>query len=134
MNGRRAGLAFVAVLALAGSGRAGEGGGAPGGKSLYDEHCYSCHQFDGGGVPNFQPSIRNSELVQGPPGALAAFVLRGTADLPPAARRYDNVMPAFDTLSNADLARLLTYIRSTFDNSAPPVAKKTVRRARRQLD
>ena len=35
------------------------------GKRLYARHCLSCHQADGGGVPNMQPAIAGGTWVKG---------------------------------------------------------------------
>ena len=35
----------------------------PPGQRLYGVHCLSCHQADGGGVPNMQPAIAGGTWV-----------------------------------------------------------------------
>ena len=46
----------------------------PPGQLLYGRHCLSCHQADGGGVPNMQPPIKggtwkivNVQITKFPP-------------------------------------------------------------------
>jgi mono/diheme cytochrome c family protein len=104
------------------------------GRLLYARHCLSCHQADGGGVPNMQPAIAGGAWVSGDARALAAFVMTGGFD---SASRKDagegNVMPPFAQLSDADLAELLTFIRTEFGKGAPPVTAAEVAQARASL-
>jgi mono/diheme cytochrome c family protein len=106
----------------------------PPGQILYGKHCLSCHQADGGGVPNMQPPIAGGTWVQGDASALALFVMTGGFD---SASRKDsdvgNVMPPFRQLSDADLAQILSYVRQKFGNGASPVTAAEVAEARRSL-
>lgn len=135
-------LAILPVIALAAC--ASTGGDAPGvpaapapvvsalpGQALYGQHCLSCHQADGGGVPNLQPAIAGGTWVAGDARALALFVLTGGFD---SAARKDsashNVMPPFRQLPDEELAEILSYIRQKFGNGAPPVSAAIVAAAR----
>ena len=104
------------------------------GKALYGRHCLSCHQADGGGVPNMQPAIAGGPWVKGDPAALAMFVMTGGFD---SAQRkdsaVDNVMPPFAQLSDADLAGILTYIRQKFGGGASAVDAAQVAAARANI-
>jgi len=104
------------------------------GQSLYNKHCLSCHQADGGGVPRMQPAIAGGTWVQGDARALALFVMSGGFDS--AARKesnVDNVMPPFRQLTDEDLAAILTYIRAKFGNGASPVTVPDIAEARTSL-
>ena len=104
------------------------------GQRLYGVHCLSCHQADGGGVPNMQPAIAGGTWVKGDARALALFVMSGGFD---SASRKDsavgNVMPPFRQLADADLAEILTYIRQKFGDGASPVTAAEVAEARASL-
>lgn len=102
----------------------------PDGAALYAEHCLVCHQADGGGVPFLQPGLAGSAKLNGPVPDLVAFLLTGSASLAPEERRFDNDMPGFDALSDAELAALLTHVRTHFGNSASPVIAAEVAAAR----
>jgi mono/diheme cytochrome c family protein len=106
----------------------------PPGQRLYSAHCLSCHQADGGGVPNMQPAIAGGTWVKGDARALALFVMTGGFD---SAARKDsdvgNVMPPFRQLADADLAEILTYIRQKFGEGASPVTAAEVGEARGSL-
>jgi mono/diheme cytochrome c family protein len=104
------------------------------GKRLYARHCLSCHQADGGGVPNMQPAIAGGTWVKGDPGALALFVMTGGFD---SAQRkdseVDNVMPPFAQLGDHALAAILTYIRQKFGGGASAVDAAQVAEARGRI-
>ena len=104
------------------------------GQRLYARHCLSCHQADGGGVPNMQPAIKGGTWVKGDPRALALFVMTGgfgSANRKESA--VDNVMPEFRQLSDDDLAGILTFIRAKFGGGASPVSAADVAEARKSL-
>ncbi|HEX5161898.1 MAG TPA: cytochrome c [Steroidobacteraceae bacterium] len=106
----------------------------PPGQRLYARHCLSCHQSDGGGVPNMQPPIVGGTWVKGDPKALALFVMTGgfgSADRKDGA--VDNVMPEFRQLPDEDLASILTYIREKFGGGASPVSPSDIAAARTDL-
>jgi mono/diheme cytochrome c family protein len=106
----------------------------PPGQRLYARHCLSCHQADGGGVPNMQPPIVGGTWVKGDPKALALFVMTGGFD---SAQRKEgashNVMPPFRQLSDEDLAGILSYIREKFGGGASTVTPALVAEARATL-
>ena len=103
----------------------------PPGQRLYGVHCLSCHQADGGGVPNMQPAIAGGAWVSGDARALALFVMTGGFD---SAQRKDsaahNVMPAFAHLSDQELAAILTYIRQKFGKGTSSVSVADIAAAR----
>jgi mono/diheme cytochrome c family protein len=101
------------------------------GQRLYARHCLSCHQADGGGVPNMQPPISGGTWVTGDARALASFVITGgfgSAERKDSA--VDNVMPEFRQLSDEDLAEILSYIRARFGAGASAVTAAEVAEAR----
>jgi mono/diheme cytochrome c family protein len=106
----------------------------PPGQKLYGRHCLSCHQADGGGVPNMQPAIAGGTWVKGDAKALALFVMSGGFNS--AERKQSangNVMPPFRQLSDDDLAQILTYVREKFGAGASPVSAAEVAAARESL-
>ena len=71
------------------------------GEELYRQHCAACHGYDGNGgvgvpltLPDFQYSVTNNYLK--------TTIRHG---------RPGRVMPAFPSLSNADIKALIKYIR-----------------------
>jgi len=104
------------------------------GQLLYNKHCLTCHQADGGGVPNMQPAIAGGTWVKGDARALALFVMSGGFD---SASRKDsdvgNVMPPFRQLADADLAAILTFIRQKFGDGGSSVSAADVAAVRPSL-
>jgi len=84
------------------------------GKSLYNMICAVCHMADGSGAGNMQPALKDDAVVSGDVAKLIAVVLKGSAALPPDRRKYENIMPAFSTLTNEQIADVLTYVRQNF--------------------
>lgn len=78
-------------------------------------YCAACHMDDGSGVSGLQPALRGSDILAGDPTKLIRVVLNGpAAELPADRAHYSNVMPAFNFLSDDDLAALLTHARENF--------------------
>lgn len=124
--------ASVAALAAAGVLCAGFARAETAGARLYGEHCLTCHQADGYGVPFQQPALAESEVVLGESKALIQYVLAGTEFSEPGTSEWSNVMPGFPQLSDRELAAVLTYIRQSFGNAADAVSEHDVRGARRR--
>jgi mono/diheme cytochrome c family protein len=121
----------AAVPTPAASAPAAAADSRPPGQRLYARHCLSCHQSDGGGVPNMQPPIVGGTWVKGDPKALALFVMTG--GFGSAARKdaaVDNVMPEFRQLPDEELAEILSYIRAKFGGGASAVTAAEVAAAR----
>ena len=104
--------------------------GADRGAALYAQNCVPCHRENGEGVPKVFPSLSGSPAVQGDPVELAQWVLsqKRPASIP--AGRYPTQMLLFGWMSDEDAAAVLTYIRSHFGNSAPPVAPALIAKSR----
>jgi mono/diheme cytochrome c family protein len=104
-------------------------GPADRGAVLYLQNCVSCHREKGEGVPNVYPSLAESAAVMGDPIELAQWVLSQKRPATIPAGRYPTQMLLFGWMKDEDAAALLTYIRSNFGNSAPPVDAATIARA-----
>jgi mono/diheme cytochrome c family protein len=100
------------------------------GAVLYMQNCVSCHREKGEGVPNVYPSLAGSAAVMGDPTELAQWVLSQKRPATIPAGRYPTQMFLFGWMKDDDAAALLTYIRSNFGNSAPPVDAATITKAR----
>lgn len=98
------------------------------GKKLYTGNCVSCHQANGAGVPGQYPPLAGSEWVMGEPARLKRILLHG---LEGAVRvggvTYNGNMPPFGAkMKDAQIAAVLSYIRSEWGNSAAPVSGEAV--------
>lgn len=93
------------------------------GARVYITNCSSCHQIDGRGVSGAFPPLAGNPVVTGDSKRVIAIVKFGSRGRERVeGRDYDGVMPAWNGLiSDADIADVVTYIRSAWNNAAPPV-------------
>jgi glucose/arabinose dehydrogenase/cytochrome c5 len=100
--------------------------GGPG-EAVYKQTCAVCHMADGRGVPNMQPDLTASRVVTGSPRTLIDLVLRGPDKvLPPTRRKYSNAMPELSSLTDGEVAAVLTYVRGHFGGGAARIARSQV--------
>ncbi len=104
------------------------------GAAVFTARCAACHQATGAGLPGVFPPLAGSEWVLGKDTTLAAIVLHGiSGPLTVKGSAYSGEMPAFkDQLQDAEVAALLTHIRSQWGNQAAPVSTETVAGERQQ--
>lgn len=95
-------------------------------------NCVTCHQQNGEGVPGAFPPLAGSELVNGAPERLAALLLHGlNGPLEVKGTTYNGEMPEWGSkLKDDQIAAVLTYIRASFGNNAPPVSPDLVKQVR----
>jgi mono/diheme cytochrome c family protein len=109
------------------AGAAQGAGTAIDGGQLFTAKCAACHQATGLGIPGVFPPLAGSEWVLGSDKVLVQIPLHGvTGALQVKGATYHGTMPPFDTLSDAEVAAVLTYVRSHFTNSVPAVSPATV--------
>ncbi|PTR01568.1 mono/diheme cytochrome c family protein [Mucilaginibacter yixingensis] len=101
------------------------------GQQVYTQYCLSCHQADGGGVPNMNPPLIKTTYVLGDSRKLIKVVLNGfmqNVDID--GESYSNNMPPHNFLTDQQIADVLTYVRRNFGNKAAPVTVAQVKTAR----
>ncbi len=104
------------------------------GASVYRQICASCHQPTGKGIPGVYPPLAGSQLLQGDPTIPIRIVLHGFhGRIERQGKVYNGVMAAWGSvLSDADIAAVLTYARSSWGNAAPAVTEEQVRAVRQK--
>lgn len=101
------------------------------GKTVYQQQCMSCHQVDGTGVMNMNPPLVKTTYVLGAKAALIKIVLEGlTTPLTIDDNDYHNVMPPHTTMTDQQIADVLTYVRHSFGNMATAVTAADVKAVR----
>jgi mono/diheme cytochrome c family protein len=113
-------------------------GGAPvpgalvSGASVFANRCAACHQATGLGLPGAFPPLAGSEYVLGEEERVVRIVLRGLmGPVTVKGQPFNGAMPAWaDQLSDAEIAAVLTYVRSSWGNSAEAIAVEKVARER----
>jgi len=100
----------------------------PDGKQVFSTTCAACHQATGEGVPGVYPPLAGSEWVNGEEAKVVRIVLNGvTGPIEVAGETFNSMMPPWGpTLKDADIAAVLTYVRSTWGNKGAPVTAATV--------
>lgn len=109
-------------------------GAAVDGGAVYASRCVACHQASGAGLPGVFPPLASSEWVTGKETTLVALVLHGASGaLTVKGNTYNGAMPAFGAqLQDAELAAVLTHIRSQWGNRAASVTADTVATVRKE--
>ena len=98
-------------------------GAAVDGGTIFAANCAACHQANGQGLPGVFPPLAGSEWVVGDPQVLANILLHGVSGkIEVAGQSFDGMMPAFAQLSDAEIAGVLTHIRSTWGNQAEAIS------------
>jgi cytochrome c oxidase subunit II len=97
----------------------GSAGAQPSGESVYNTQCAACHQPTGQGMPPNFPALVGSKVANGAPEAHIQQTLKGK-----------NLMPPFQHLSDADLAAVISYERTSWGNKGGPVSAEQVRAQR----
>jgi len=105
------------------------------GAAIYKDSCAACHKDLGEGEINLFPRLAGSAMVQSDdPTTLARVVLQGTRAVSTAGAPTAPAMPAFDwRFSDAQAAAVLTYVRNSWGNAAPPVSAGALASQRESL-
>ena len=104
------------------------------GKELYSTTaaCIACHGADGGGMPNLGPPLDESEWVTESPERLAKILLHGLqGPITVNGIKYKPLaaMPGLamnPTITDKNIADIMTYLRAEWSNKAGPVKEKDV--------
>ncbi len=105
------------------------------GKAVYVQNCLTCHQADGLGVDEMNPPLSKTSYVLGDKARLVNIILNGMQGQDIDGEPYRNLMPGFSTLTDQQIADVLTYVRSSFGNKASavqPAEVKTIRAANKK--
>lgn len=105
---------------------------ATSGAQLYSMTCAACHQANGAGLPGQYPPLAPSEFATGDDQRLIHIVLRGlTGEIEVEGEMFKGDMPGWaPALTNAQVAVVLTYVRSSFGNKASAITVEQVAKIR----
>lgn len=98
------------------------------GKAIFATKCAACHQANGQGLGPFPPLAGNPDVTKADSANIVEIVLNGrTGPISVNGKQYGGNMPAWrGQLSNAQIAAVLTYVRSAWGNKAPAVSADQV--------
>ncbi len=93
------------------------------GKKIYETRCLVCHQADGGGVPNMNAPLDGASNVVGNNIARLVRIIKAgySEKIPLDGMYYNNVMTPNPDLKDADIANVLSYIRTSWSNRASKI-------------
>ena len=95
------------------------------GQKIYQKHCVAFHQVDGKGIPPVFPALENSTKVnQESPKEVIDILLNGVSG--------SSMMSFSDRLSSQDIADVLTYIRSSWENTGSGVTIQQIENAKKK--
>jgi nitrite reductase (NO-forming) len=99
------------------------------GATVYVTNCSSCHGADGRGVEGFFPPLSRNPMVTGDPRALVAIVERGLRGrIVVDGVTYNGIMPPWkNEIPDDEIASVLTYIRSSWNNRASGITLEEMR-------
>jgi mono/diheme cytochrome c family protein len=102
------------------------------GRRLYGSYCVDCHGEDGKGkAPAYPPLAGNRAVTLTPAVNAIRIVLNGGFPPGTAGNPRPYGMPPYShELNDAQVAAVLTYVRASWGNAAPPVATPDVNRYR----
>ncbi len=95
----------------------------------------SCHQATGAGLPGVFPPLAGSEWANADASQVAKILLLGIdGPITIKGATFHGVMPAFGhQLSDAEIAAVASYVRSSFGNMSPAVTADVVKAERAKL-
>jgi len=100
------------------------------GKKVFSSTCFACHQPDGKGVPNIFPPLAQSNFLNADKERAIGIVLHGkSGPVNVNGKQFNNTMPA-QSLSDDQIAAVLTYVYHSFGNSGKTVTKDEVSKIR----
>jgi mono/diheme cytochrome c family protein len=102
------------------------------GRRLYGSYCVDCHGADGKGkAPAYPPLAGNRAVTLTPAVNAIRIVLNGGFPPGTAGNPRPYGMPPYShELNDAQVAAVLTYVRASWGNAAPPVSTPDVNRYR----
>ena len=112
----KAAMVIVAAFAAAATAPSRAQTTAPDGKALFLKNCAACHQATGKGIPGAFPPLAGSKFVQGSGSDVATVLLKGRGGMPDFS----------DSLSDREIAAILSFVRSSWGNQAAPLSEPEV--------
>jgi mono/diheme cytochrome c family protein len=106
------------------------------GSATYFNYCLSCHLYDGSGHGEHMPPLAGNPILLDPDGSsLINVTLNGSLRVIAEGRPEHYDMPYFrSSLSDKEIADVISYIRKAWGNNAPAVSKADVTAMRDATD
>jgi mono/diheme cytochrome c family protein len=107
------------------------------GRQVYNRPtCVACHMANGEGTPGQFPPLAGSEWVtESEPGRLIRIVLSGMhGPVTVKGQTFNNSMVPWNTLSDDEIAAVITYLRQEWGNDASDVTPEQVKAIREKTN
>ena len=96
------------------------------GKQIYTNTCFACHQANGEGIPNAFPPLANSDYLNADVNRAIDIVLNGkSGEITVNGEKYNSIMTK-QTLTNEEVADVLTYVYNSWGNNKTNVTVNQV--------
>jgi len=96
------------------------------GKNIYTKTCFACHQANGEGIASAFPPLAKSDYLNADVKRAIAIVLHGkTGEITVNGEKYNSVMTK-QTLTDDEVADVLTYVYNSWGNNKTNVKVSTV--------
>lgn len=103
------------------------------GKRVYMQNCSMCHQLEGQGVENVFPPLAKSDYVAANRDQIIRAVTKGlSGPITVNGKPYNGVMPPVTTLTDEQVADVVTYVRNSWGNSGEGATPAQVRAIREE--
>lgn len=100
------------------------------GKNTFQHTCFACHQANGQGIPNAFPPLAKSDYLNADVNRAIDIVLFGKrGEIKVNGEVYNSVMPS-QTLSDREIANVLTYVYHNWENNGTEVTEEMVSKRR----
>src|SRR5690606_10153528 len=97
------------------------------GKNIYMQTCFACHQGEGQGIANAFPPLAKSDYLNADVNRAIDIVLNGlSGEITVNGKKYNSVMTA-QSLSDEEVANVLTYVYNSWGNSGADVTPAMVK-------
>lgn len=103
------------------------------GKRVYLQTCAVCHQAEGEGLPNVFPPLAKADFLMADKLRNINIVLRGlSGPITVNGQKFDGIMPPQPTLSDEQVANVLTFVRNSWGNEGEAVSSSEVKHIREE--
>lgn len=98
------------------------------GRQLYNTHCANCHQAEGEGFAALYPPVKNADYFQEDvPRSVCIMKFGMEGEIMVNGKSYNQMMPAFNDLTNLELAEITTFLLNVFNDSTAIVTQHQIR-------
>lgn len=122
---------YVLSIAMMAIGMYGYSQNVANGKTVYTKTCVACHQATGLGVPGAFPPLAKSDYLNADVNRAIKQVIKGSnGPITVNGKKYTTPMPA-QALTDQQIADVLTYVYSSWDNNKKVVTVPMVKAQRK---